>query len=110
MDDPIDVLATLFAEEGSRDYFGEPVSQAVHMLQTAAHARRAGASPALVAAALLHDVGHFLGPVSGNDLMKEIDSAGKKIAFWIGSECAADRPRPIGKENDSARHRSSERA
>ena len=71
--DPIDVLANLFAHEGSRDYFGEAVSQSAHMLQAAALARAAGAPAALVAAALLHDVGHFLGPVSGDDLMKGTD-------------------------------------
>jgi gamma-butyrobetaine dioxygenase len=63
--DPIDELEALFAGEGARDYLGEAVSQAAHMLQAAALAREAGSPPALVAAALLHDIGHFDSLVTG---------------------------------------------
>ena len=56
---PIERIAQLFAGEGSRSYLGEEVSIAAHMLQAGALAERAGAADALVAAALLHDVGHF---------------------------------------------------
>ena len=56
---PIDLLAQLFAGEGLRSYLGEEVSIATHMLQAAALAESSGASNHLVAAALLHDVGHF---------------------------------------------------
>ena len=56
---PIDRLAELFAGEGARSYLGEDVSIAVHMLQAGALAEKARAADALVAAALLHDVGHF---------------------------------------------------
>jgi phosphonate degradation associated HDIG domain protein len=72
--DPIDELTALFAGEGARDYLGEPVSQAAHMLQAAALARAAGSSPALVAAALLHDIGHFHGLVTGAQLMAGTDN------------------------------------
>jgi gamma-butyrobetaine dioxygenase len=56
---PIDLIAELFAGEGARSYLGEEVSIAVHMLQAGVLAERSGASDAVVAAALLHDVGHF---------------------------------------------------
>jgi gamma-butyrobetaine dioxygenase len=56
---PIDRIAELFAGEGVRDYLGEEVSIAAHMLQAGVLAENAGAADALVAAALLHDVGHF---------------------------------------------------
>ncbi len=62
------VIADLFAAEGTREYLGEPVTQAEHMLQAAALAEAAGAGQELTAAALLHDVGHFTGPVSGHEL------------------------------------------
>ena len=67
-------LAKLFAEQGESEYLGEPVTQAEHMLQAAAGAQRSGASNALVAAALLHDVGHLFpsgatGEISGHELM-----------------------------------------
>ena len=41
-------------------HYGEGVSQLDHALQTAHHARADQAPPALVAASLLHDVGHLL--------------------------------------------------
>ena len=96
VDDPIEVLAILFAEEGSRDYFGEAVSQAVHMLQTASHARKAGASPELIAAALLHDIGHFLGPVSGDDLMNGTDNQHSEVgAAWLAAWFPAAVTEPV---------------
>ncbi len=60
MDQRILNLIQLFNEHGGSQYGGEAVTQAEHALQTATLAREAGASPALVAAALLHDVGHLL--------------------------------------------------
>jgi gamma-butyrobetaine dioxygenase len=52
-------IAELFAGPGARDYLGEEVSIGVHMRQAAARAQAAGAGPELIAAALLHDVGHL---------------------------------------------------
>jgi gamma-butyrobetaine dioxygenase len=56
---PVDRIAQLFADEGLRNYLGEEVSIATHMLQAGALAESSGAPEYLVAAALLHDVGHF---------------------------------------------------
>ncbi|WP_405577318.1 TauD/TfdA family dioxygenase [Streptomyces sp. NBC_01190] len=57
--DSLEPLAALFAGAGAAEYLGEPVSMAEHMCQAGARAEAAGAPPHLVAAALLHDVGHF---------------------------------------------------
>jgi phosphonate degradation associated HDIG domain protein len=43
-------------------YSGEPVTQLEHALQSATLAEQAGATPALICAALLHDLGHLLNP------------------------------------------------
>lgn len=51
-------IVTLY-ELYAGDAYDERVSQLDHALQTAALARSEGASDALVAAALLHDVGHL---------------------------------------------------
>jgi [1-hydroxy-2-(trimethylamino)ethyl]phosphonate dioxygenase len=54
-------IEALFARHGGETY-GEGVTQLQHALQTAALAAAEGADDALVVAALLHDVGHFLQP------------------------------------------------
>jgi gamma-butyrobetaine dioxygenase len=81
-------LGALFAEQGAGEYLGEPVTQASHMLQAAACAQAAEAADALVAAALLHDVGHFTGEVSGRELMAGTDnrhshSGADWLAAWF---------------------------
>lgn len=59
--DVADRLAGLFARFGDQHY-GEHVTQSDHALQTAALARADDQTADLIVAALLHDVGHFLGP------------------------------------------------
>jgi phosphonate degradation associated HDIG domain protein len=56
----IDRIFTLFREKGNGAYFGEAVTETEHALQCARLAEQAGASAELIAAALLHDVGHLL--------------------------------------------------
>jgi gamma-butyrobetaine dioxygenase len=56
----VEVISHLFETGGNAAYFGEPVSQTEHALQTAHLAEAEGASDALVVAALLHDIGHLL--------------------------------------------------
>lgn len=85
-DEVVDRIGRLFAEQGGSEYLGEPVTQGAHMLQAAAHARAAGARDALVAAALLHDVGHFTGAISGADLMAGTDNRhGHAGADWLAA-------------------------
>jgi gamma-butyrobetaine dioxygenase len=57
----IEELTDLFAGPGAGEYLGERVTMGVHMRQAGALAEAAGAAPSLVAAALLHDVGHLRG-------------------------------------------------
>jgi phosphonate degradation associated HDIG domain protein len=58
----VDCLLALMARAGARQYGGEAVSQREHALQCAALAEAERAAPSLVAAALLHDIGHLLAP------------------------------------------------
>ena len=55
----VEAIAGLFAGPGARDYLGEPVTIGDHMRQAGALAEAAGAAAPLVAAALLHDIGHL---------------------------------------------------
>jgi gamma-butyrobetaine dioxygenase len=89
---PVDAIAELFASAGAADYLGEPVTVATHLLQAGALAEQAGAPSALVAAALLHDVGHLRGDdaladgieVSGRELMAGTDNNhGERGAQWL---------------------------
>jgi phosphonate degradation associated HDIG domain protein len=56
----VDTILDLFATRGGEAYLGEPISQREHALQAAYLASREQAPDALVAAALLHDIGHLL--------------------------------------------------
>jgi gamma-butyrobetaine dioxygenase len=89
--DPVRHIEELFNAEGAAEYLGEPVTQADHMLQAAHLAELEGASDALVAAALLHDVGHFTGAVSAQQLMSGTDnrhshSGADWLAQWFGPQ------------------------
>jgi predicted HD phosphohydrolase len=55
----VEVIGELFAGPRARDYLGEPVTIGEHMLQAGALAEAAGAAGPLVAAVLLHDIGHL---------------------------------------------------
>lgn len=59
--DIVERILDLFADRGAREYMGEAVSMSQHMEQTAACAVADGAPASLVIAALLHDIGHFIG-------------------------------------------------
>ncbi len=60
----VDELFELYDTLGERNY-GESITQSEHALQSAALARDAGASDALMVAALFHDVGHLALDVQG---------------------------------------------
>jgi gamma-butyrobetaine dioxygenase len=102
---PVQVIADLFASEGAADYLGEAVSQAAHMLQAAALGEHAGAPPALVAAALLHDVGHFTGTVTGRDLMQGTDNRhSEQGASWLAQWFGAEVTEPVRLHVDAKRY------
>lgn len=76
------VLAALFEayrEYGRRAYLGEPVTITEHMLQTARLAEQDGAPPALIAAALLHDVAYLLRRPAGPGADPEVDRGHAEI-------------------------------
>jgi gamma-butyrobetaine dioxygenase len=76
----VEEIGELFAGPGARDYLGEPVTIGAHMLQAAALAEAAGADPAQVAAALLHDVGHLRQEADG----RHGPAGAEWLSQWFG--------------------------
>jgi phosphonate degradation associated HDIG domain protein len=74
-------ICILFARKGGRAYDGEPVTQLEHALQTAARAEESGASPAIVTAALLHDLGHLLNDQGDTPTLRGIDDVHQYAAL-----------------------------
>lgn len=78
-----DVLR-LFETRGDSEYGGEAVTQREHALQAAMFAERSGASPSLIVAALLHDVGHLLHRLPDDAPEQGIDDRHETLgANWL---------------------------
>jgi predicted HD phosphohydrolase len=74
----------MFADKGATNY--DPnVTQIGHALQSASLAKKEGASPALVVAALLHDFGHLvLDEHSGSETFLQKDLEHEKVGYeWL---------------------------
>ncbi len=82
--DQVDEVLRVMAERGGGSYFGEPVSQLEHALQAAQLAIAANAPPALVAAALLHDIGHLLQELPENIADEGVDARHEELGYrWL---------------------------
>ena len=77
----LDDIDHLFSLHGARQYSGEPVSQLQHALQTAWLAEQAGAGDELVAACLLHDLGHMLNDKGESPSLRGIDDCHQYFAL-----------------------------
>ena len=53
-------LEAIFTTRGAREYLGEEISIAEHMIQSAMRAEESTSSDSLIVAALLHDIGHLV--------------------------------------------------
>lgn len=67
-------IEAIFTRRGAEAYLGEPVTIAEHMLQAAQLAEQEGADERLVAAALLHDIGHFTGEFGDDYIEQGVDN------------------------------------
>jgi [1-hydroxy-2-(trimethylamino)ethyl]phosphonate dioxygenase len=92
----VDEICDLFATKGHAAYVGEPVSQLEHALQAAYHAEQAGASDALVVAALLHDIGHLVHKLPEDAADHGIDTRHEKLGqAWLNRYCQAEVTEPV---------------
>jgi phosphonate degradation associated HDIG domain protein len=77
----VDRIFAAFESNGAEAYLGEPVTLKEHMLQSAAAAEAEGAGDELVAAALLHDIGHLLHDGPEDAAERGIDTAHEEVGF-----------------------------
>jgi phosphonate degradation associated HDIG domain protein len=69
----IDEIFDIFATRGHAQYGGEPITQLEHGLQCATLALEHAASPELITACLLHDLGHLIHDLGENPTEQAID-------------------------------------
>ena len=75
----VDEVFDVLASGGGTAYFGEPVSVLEHSLQAAAIVAKGGGSDTLVAAALLHDLGHLLHTQGENAAERGLDTRHEEL-------------------------------
>ena len=90
-DDLIAHLRDLLENRGNGQYGLHDITQREHALQAALLASNAGDPPALVIAALLHDVGHLVHNLGENPAGEGIDDRHEQIGYdylaqWFGPE------------------------
>jgi phosphonate degradation associated HDIG domain protein len=93
---PVDFIIALFRQKGDQAYLGERVSQKAHALQAAWAAEQAGAGDAMVAAALVHDIGHLLDDLSQDGDVNDMPAAHEERgARWLERHFGADVAEPV---------------
>ncbi|QDU36956.1 hypothetical protein Mal4_12590 [Maioricimonas rarisocia] len=101
----IKTIRELFATRGGSQYGREAVTQQEHALQAAALAEAEGASPALITAALLHDVGHLLHDLPEDAPDQGIDDRHEELAGqWLATHFGPDVSEPARLHVDAKRY------
>jgi phosphonate degradation associated HDIG domain protein len=91
-----DEVFAIFGRRGSGAYFGEHVSMTEHALQAAYFARQEAAPPALVIAALLHDIGHLVEDVPDDLADWTADARHEEVgAKWLARRFRTDVSEPV---------------
>ena len=86
----------LFDQRGGSLYGGEAVTQLQHALQAAHFAEQDGAAPALICAALLHDVGHLLHSLPDDAPDQGVDDRHEELAArWLAKRFPASVSEPV---------------
>jgi phosphonate degradation associated HDIG domain protein len=86
-------IVSLYTARGSAAYFGEAVSMTEHGLQAAHFAELAGERDTVIAAALLHDIGHLIATVPDDIAEWKVDArheatGARWLSDWFGAEVA----------------------
>ena len=80
----LDTILDTLRRRGGESYLGEDVSLQQHMLQAASLAEQSGADSSQIAAALLHDYGHFVHDLDEDCAEQGLDSCHEEVgAEWL---------------------------
>jgi [1-hydroxy-2-(trimethylamino)ethyl]phosphonate dioxygenase len=91
-----DEILAIFQRHGSSAYFGESVSMTEHALQAAYFARTAAAAPALIVAALLHDIGHLVDDVPSDIADWTVDAHHEQVGSrWLAERFGPEVSEPV---------------
>lgn len=91
----VNTILDLFDRLGGSTY-GEAVTQLDHALQTAHHARSGKQTDPVVAAALLHDIGHLLQKQGEDAADRGVDAMHERIgAAWLAQRFGPEVTEPI---------------
>jgi len=88
-------LVALYRRRGPATY-GEGVTQNEHALQSALLAEQSGAKPALIAAALLHDIGHLLHDLPEDIAEQGVDTRHEALgSAWLSRHFGPEVTEPV---------------
>lgn len=79
----VETIEKLFTDKASDKYLGEDCTMASHMLQGAQLAEAQGEDDELIAAALLHDIGHFANAFTERAFEQEVDARHEDLGASI---------------------------
>jgi [1-hydroxy-2-(trimethylamino)ethyl]phosphonate dioxygenase len=89
-------LVSLIADKGQRRYGLHDVNQLQHALQSALFAEQSGATPALITAALLHDIGHMVHSLGKNPAKTGVDDQHELLGYeFLLQHFGADVTEPV---------------
>lgn len=92
----VDEILNLWRERGGSEYGSEAVTQLEHALQSALLARDEAAPAPLVAAALLHDVGHILHDLPDDAPESGIDDRHEAVGYnWLAKHFLPATAEPV---------------
>ncbi len=101
----LEEVLELFRLNGDSMYGGEGVTQIEHGLQAAMLAEEENASPELIVAALLHDVGHLLHELPDDAPDRGIDDVHEELgAKWLEGRFPESVLEPVRMHVDSKRY------
>jgi phosphonate degradation associated HDIG domain protein len=104
-DDIVADIRRLFEENGGSLYGGEAVTQLEHALQAAMLAEADGADPSLIAAALLHDIGHLLHDLPDDAPDNGVDDVHELRAHkWLRDHFGPEVTEPVRLHVDAKRY------